>query len=60
MKNFKKRNVAIVTGASEGMGFSIAKSLSLSGLKVLMISRSKKNFKKQLNSLIYKVVIPLF
>ena len=46
MKNFKKRNVAIVTGASEGMGFSIAKSLSLSGLKVLMISRSKKKLQK--------------
>lgn len=46
MKKFKKRNVAIVTGASEGMGFSIARSLSLSGLKVLMISRSKKKLQK--------------
>ena len=46
MKKFKNRNVAIVTGASEGMGFSIAKSLSLSGFKVLMISRSKQKLQK--------------
>ena len=45
-KKFKKRDVAIVTGASEGMGLAISKSLSLLGYKVLMISRNKKNYKR--------------
>jgi 3-oxoacyl-[acyl-carrier protein] reductase len=46
MKKITKRNVALVTGASEGIGFEIAKSLSLNGLKVLMISRNIKKLKK--------------
>jgi 3-oxoacyl-[acyl-carrier protein] reductase len=33
--------VAIVCGASKGMGFAIAKSLALNGVKVLMIARNK-------------------
>ncbi len=45
-KKFKKRDVAIVTGASEGMGLAISKSLSLLGYKVLMISRNKKKLQK--------------
>ena len=46
MKKNTKRNVALVTGASEGIGFEIAKSLSLNGLKVLMISRNLKKLRK--------------
>ena len=34
---------AIVTGASKGIGFAIAKSLSLRGVRVLIISRDLKN-----------------
>ena len=45
MKKIYNKNVALVTGASEGIGFEIAKTLSLNGLKVLMVSRDFKKLK---------------
>ena len=40
-----KNKVAIVTGASTGIGFSIAQSLASSGVKVLLVSRNIKKLK---------------
>jgi NAD(P)-dependent dehydrogenase (short-subunit alcohol dehydrogenase family) len=37
-----KNRVAIVCGASKGMGFSCAQTLALEGVKVLMIARDEK------------------
>ena len=38
-----KEKVAIVTGASKGMGFSTVESLVQNGVKVMMVSRNKEN-----------------
>lgn len=38
-----KDKVAIVTGASKGMGFSTVESLVQNGVKVMMVSRNKEN-----------------
>ena len=35
-----QNKVAIVTGASTGIGFAIAHSLATSGVKVLLVSRN--------------------
>jgi 3-oxoacyl-[acyl-carrier protein] reductase len=48
MKKIYNKNVALVTGASEGIGFEIAKTLSLNGLKVLMVSRDFKKLKRSI------------
>ena len=43
-KNLKiKKKVALVSGASKGVGFGIIEKLALCGFKVLAISRNKKN-----------------
>ena len=34
--------VAMITGASSGIGYGIAKKLSSKGCKVLMVSKTKK------------------
>lgn len=41
-----KNKVAIVTGASTGIGFAIAHSLATSGVKVLLVSRNIEKLKK--------------
>jgi len=41
-----KNKVAIVTGASSGMGFAIASNLAASGVKVLLVSRNIEKLKK--------------
>ena len=41
-----KNKVAIVTGASTGIGFAIAQQLAISGAKVLLVSRNIKKLKK--------------
>ena len=38
-----KEKVAIVTGASKGMGLSTVESLAQNGVKVMMVSRNRKN-----------------
>ncbi len=38
-----KEKVAIVTGASKGMGLSSVESLAQNGVKVMMVSRNRKN-----------------
>ena len=43
---------AIVTGASKGIGFAIAKSLSLRGVRVLIISRDLKKLRLSCENLI--------
>jgi len=43
--NFENKT-AIITGGSKGIGFSIAKELSLVGAKIILVSRSKSNLKK--------------
>ena len=44
MKNLEnKKKVAIVTGASKGVGFGIIENLAASGVNVVGISRNKKN-----------------
>jgi len=44
MKNLEnKKKVAIVTGASKGVGFGIMENLAASGVNVVGISRNKKN-----------------
>ena len=37
-----KEKVAIVTGASKGMGLSTVESLAQNGVKVMMVSRNRK------------------
>ena len=44
-----KNKVALITGASQGIGFEIAKSLAMHGAKVFLVSRNKKNLIKALN-----------
>jgi len=48
-----KNKVALVTGGSEGLGFSIAKNLISKGVKVTICARTEKNLdiaKKKINS----------
>ena len=40
-----KNKVAIVTGASTGIGFAIAHGLANAGVKVLLVSRNIKKLK---------------
>lgn len=54
MKNlYNKKKVAIVTGASKGVGFGILENLAKSGFNVIGVSRNKKNLVKAQN-LIFK------
>ena len=54
MKNlYNKKKVAIVTGASKGVGFGILENLARSGLNVVGVSRNKKNLLRAQN-LIFK------
>lgn len=46
------KKVAIVTGASKGIGFAIAKSLSLRGARVLIISRDYEKLRSSCESLV--------
>ena len=46
MKINLKNKVALITGASQGMGFEIAKCLAMHGAKVFLVSRNKKNLIK--------------
>ena len=38
--------IALITGASQGIGASIAKVLNKTKIKVILVARSKKNLKK--------------
>ena len=38
--------IALITGASQGIGASIAKVLNKAKIKVILVARSKKNLKK--------------
>ena len=38
--------IALITGASQGIGASIAKVLNKVKIKVILVARSKKNLKK--------------
>tara|TARA_B110000971_G_scaffold189674_1_gene200172 strand:- start:5123 stop:5908 length:786 start_codon:yes stop_codon:yes gene_type:complete len=49
MKINLKNKVALITGASQGMGFEIAKCLAMHGAKVFLVSRNKKNLIKAVN-----------
>lgn len=49
-----KNKVAIVTGGSEGIGFAIAKILTLNGAKVLIVSRNKKKLQLAKEKLSFK------
>ena len=40
-----ENKIAIVTGSSTGMGFSVARNLALSGAKVLMVARRLQKLK---------------
>ena len=44
-----KNKVALITGASQGIGFEIAKCLAMHGAKVFLVSRNKKNLIKAVN-----------
>ena len=46
-----KNKVAIVTGASSGIGLATAKLLSQNGVKVALIARSKEKLEQLSNSL---------
>ena len=46
MKNLNKKKVALVTGASKGVGFGILENLAKSGFNVIGVSRNKKNILK--------------
>lgn len=46
-----KNKVAIVTGASTGIGFAIAHSLANSGVKVLLVSRNTNKLKIAVNKI---------
>ena len=41
--DFYKDKIAIVTGASSGIGLKTAELLSRRGAKVILVARSKKN-----------------
>ena len=45
--------IALITGASQGIGASIAKVLNKAKLKVILVARSKKNLKKIQKNLIF-------
>ena len=46
-----KNKVAIVTGASTGIGFAISKNLSISGVKVMLVSRNAQKLKKAIKEI---------
>ena len=46
-----KNRVAVVTGASTGIGFAISKNLSIAGVKVLLVSRNAKKLKKAIKEI---------
>jgi 3-oxoacyl-[acyl-carrier protein] reductase len=52
MKLGLNNKVAVVTGASKGMGKSIAQSLASEGVKVLLIARNLDLLKSEVNSLL--------
>ena len=41
--NYNNKKVALVTGASKGVGFGIMEKLAVSGINIIGISRDKKN-----------------
>ena len=45
--------IALITGASQGIGASIAKVLNKAKIKVILVARSKKNLKKIQKDLIF-------
>jgi len=51
-KKFLANKVAIITGASEGLGFEIAKKFILEGANITICSRNKRNLKLAKKSLI--------
>jgi len=51
-KKFLANKVAIITGASEGLGFEIAKKFILEGANITICSRNKRNLKLAKESLI--------
>jgi NAD(P)-dependent dehydrogenase (short-subunit alcohol dehydrogenase family) len=51
-KKILANKVAIITGASEGLGFEIAKKFILEGANITICSRNKKNLKLAKESLI--------
>lgn len=59
----KKKGLAIITGASQGIGSVIAKGLANDGYQVVLIARNKQNLKKvydevtQFNILVQKPII---
>lgn len=52
MKLGLNNKIAVVTGASKGMGKSIAQSLASEGVKVLLIARNLDLLKSEVNSLL--------
>ena len=50
--------IAIVTGASSGIGLSIAKLLSQKGAKVALVSRSKEKLEKLSGEIPNSIAVP--
>ena len=46
-----KNKVVLITGASQGMGFEIAKAFSMQGAKVFLVSRNKQKLKIAVNNI---------
>ena len=46
-----KNKVAIITGASTGIGFAIANNLAICGVKVLLVSRNSKKLKSAIKKI---------
>ncbi len=53
-----KSKIAIVTGASSGIGLSTAKLLSQKGAKVALVSRSKEKLEKLLGEIPNSIAVP--
>ena len=54
-----KDKIAIVTGASSGIGLSTAKLLSEMGAKVALVSRSKEKLEKLSGEIPNSIVVPV-